>query len=109
MTVPDLEKMEVDLRLEHGDGFGKKIILRAGYIKTESSDALIDRRRGKGAFDENNTKENPDVAKNEKSQVISIEKYIHSSRPPKSLKLYVNFTDSKNPADRKNDVFKTKV
>ena len=99
VTVPDLDSMEIKLKLKLGEGLEKEdILFQENYIKTKGSDTLTTRQEN-----------NPNIEKDDRAttskhngiHTISIKDHLHSNHPPKLLSLYVSFLDSDN-ADTAN-------
>jgi hypothetical protein len=108
VTVPDLEGMELGLKIEIGEAKNDDhaVLFKGNYIKTVESTILEERDGGNLSNEESL---NIEVLKNNSYHCISIEKYMHSNIPPKSLTLHVGSINQKRPIDMKTDAFKVRI
>ena len=107
ITVPDLDEMEIGLKLELGEGLDREPIFQDSYIKTENPGILSNR-----IYESNNDpriSKTVDIKKIKNSYLLSYEQHIQSNQPPRLLSLFVSFTDSKTPTEEKNGTFKIMV
>ena len=107
VTVPDLDEMEIGLKLELGEGLDREPIFQDSYIKTENQGILSNR-----IYESNNDpriSKTVDIKKIKNSYLLSYEQHIQSNQPPRLLSLFVSFTDSKTPTEENNGTFKIMV
>tara|TARA_B100000678_G_scaffold98685_1_gene82453 strand:- start:311 stop:751 length:441 start_codon:yes stop_codon:yes gene_type:complete len=108
VTVPDLEGMELGLKLEIGEekNDDHAVLFKGNYIKTVES-TILEERDGGNLSNEKSL--NIEVLKNNSYHCISIEKYMHSNIPPKPLTFHVSFINQNRPIDMKTDAFRVRI
>ncbi|PTL89647.1 hypothetical protein C6W88_18480 [Halomonas litopenaei] len=108
VTVPDLEGMELGLKLEIGEEKNDDyaVLFIENHIKTVAPTILEERDGGNLSNEESL---NIEILKNNSYHCISIEKHMHSNIPPKPLTLHVGSINQNRPIDIKTDSFTMRI
>jgi len=104
VTAPDLEGIELGLKLEIGEKKNdqNEILVNENYIKTRESDTLTRRNRSASQIEESPL---AIISKHNGLHTIAIEKFTRKNNPPIPLTLYIDFCNSETPRDTKTGSF----
>ncbi|USZ50865.1 T6SS effector BTH_I2691 family protein [Halomonas sp. DN3] len=108
VKVPDLDSMEVGLRLELGEGDKKNTILKKNFIKQMDTGMFIERKIGpeSGITTEDR---NTEISKSGNIYSISSKQEIDARRPGELISLIVSFLDTTKNSGPKTDIFKVRA